>query len=300
MSSTGRDGLHVVIPSLGRDLLQHVVQACLDREELLERLTVVAQAPVDFPATLHALARSRDVHLEVVQLDHPIGAALARDVGARRGHERWLGFLDDDIVFDSGSLSRLVVCCEQQGLGGACGVVTNAAENTRPYRVMKRLLFRGIFSDPRAATVAKTDVSRTRVLSGGLTVYLREHYDRCAHTQRAFSGYSWGEDFELSFCVSTQARLAIDPSVRVRNEATALPRTSEPLHVALARLDRYRCFALRWSRNRRDWMHYEAVLLGVLLVGARSGAGPALWTAVGREARATILRVLRPPAAAVC
>jgi GT2 family glycosyltransferase len=210
-----------------------------------------------------------------------------------RGDEQWLGYLDDDILFEAGSLSQLVQTCEQEGLAGACGVVTDARQNTAAYRIFKRLLFRGIFNDPRALPPDARELVPSPVLSGGLTVYRRDAYLRCADSLRHFSGYSWGEDFELSYCVSALGRLAIDPSVRVRNAASSIA-DLDPAEIALARLQRYRLFAQRTARERIEWVHYLGVLLGVLVVGVRAGAGRQIWLAVGREALATLSRLARP------
>jgi glycosyltransferase involved in cell wall biosynthesis len=283
----------VVIPTLGRDVLQVVIRTCIDREHLMNRLTVVAQQPVSFPAEVHTQATQRGVQLDVVQLSAPIGTASARHVGALRGDEQWLGYLDDDILFEAGSLSQLVQTCEQEGLAGACGVVTDARQNTAAYRIFKRLLFRGIFNDPRALPPDARELVPSPVLSGGLTVYRRDAYLRCADSLRHFSGYSWGEDFELSYCVSALGRLAIDPSVRVRNAASSIA-DLDPAEIALARLQRYRLFAQRTARERIEWVHYLGVLLGVLVVGVRAGAGRQIWLAVGREALATLSRLARP------
>lgn len=289
--------MHVVIPTLGRDLLAVVVRGCLEREHLLGRLTVVAQRPVSLPADVHALASERGVLLDIIALDGPIGTASARCLGAARGKEPWLAFLDDDILFDAGSLSQLVETCEREGLLGACGVVTDAEQNTAAYRMFKRLLFRGIFADPRAVAPETRRLVSSRVLSGGLTAYRRDAYERCRHTQEHFSGYSWGEDFELSYCVSARGRVAIDASVRVRNAATERTRTGNASEVALARLRRYHAFAGRTAVRRRDWLHYLGVLVGVLVAGVRAGGGRQVWLAVGRDGLATLARLARPAAA---
>lgn len=289
--------MHVVVPTLGRELLPVVVQGCLEREHLLARLTVVAQRPVCFPADLAALAAQRGVLLDVVRVDGPIGTAPARCLGTERGSEPWVAYLDDDILFDAGSLSRLVETCEREGLLGACGVVTGAEQNTAAYRAFKRLLFRGIFTDPRAVHPQTRGLVSSRVLSGGLTVYRRDAFERCRHTQEHFSGYSWGEDFELSYCVSGLGRVAIDPSVRVRNADTERARTGSPPEVALARLRRYHAFARRTAVRRRDWLHYLGVLVGVLVAGVRAGGGRRIWIAVGRDALATLARLARPAVA---
>jgi hypothetical protein len=286
--------LHVVIPTLGRAILQQVVRDCLTREDLLTRLTVVAQTPVTLPVDTWDLARSRGVQLDLVQLDAPIGAALARDVGTRRGSEPWVGWLDDDILFVAGSLSQLVQTCQARALAGSCGVVVNAAQNTAPYRLFKRLLFRGIFDDPRPRALLAEDLVPSRVLSGGMTVYRREAYERCRHTQLDYSGYTWGEDFVFSYCVSSAAEVMIDPTVRVRNEATGVRSSRDASEVAVARLHRYRDFARQQATSRRDWFHYLGVLLGVLVVGLREGGGRPVARAVGQEVTRAVRSVLVP------
>ena len=225
--------LHVVVPTVGRPTVQAVIRRALAHETSLARLTVVSQAcPPVVDGELLRVAAGHGVLLEEHCLPSRVGAALARLVGAGGGGvggggggEEFVGFLDDDIAFEAGSLSDLVARCLDRGLGGACGVVTNAPENTRFHRLVKGVFFRSIFRDPRSAAVVAPTILRSPVLSGGVTVLRRRVFDLCADSLRGFpSDYSWGEDFELSYQASLVSVLAIDPSVRVRNEHLGLSR----------------------------------------------------------------------------
>jgi hypothetical protein len=291
----GSRQLHLVIPTTGRPSCAEVVRQALLREPELARLTIVSQGPHPVMGEDVVEVATNGISVSEVSLPQPVGAAWARDLGARIGQEEFVGFLDDDIFFEQGSLSELVDHCRDNDLGGACGVVTNAAENTAVYRVMKRLLFRRIFADPRSRGPGSKMPFNSRVLNGGVTVYRRECYLRCAHTQERFSGYTWGEDFELSFCVSQHRRLAVVPTVRVRNEASGYRASGPtPRHVALRRLERYRSFAERHATSRLDWVAYAGVTVGVLAAGLRQGGGLSILRAATRELARAFWRALSP------
>jgi GT2 family glycosyltransferase len=299
--------LHLVVPTVGRPTAGAVVRRAIVAEPALARLTVVSQAcPAVVDDSLRAAAVAAGVVLEERRLDSRVGAARARLVGASSSSgtgTEFVGFLDDDIAMEAGTLSDLVVLCSDLGLGGACGVVVNAAENTRPYRMLKGVFFRSIFRDPRSAAVGATGVVRSPVLSGGVTVFRRWVFDACAESMSDFpADYSWGEDFELSYRASLVSLLAIDPSVRVRNQHLGMSRAEvDRDDVARRRIERYRGFADRHTHRRRDWAAYLGVVVGLSGMAVRQRVGGGVRRLLLAEAahavRQTVFGAHRSPGA---
>lgn len=291
--------LHIVVPSIGRPTCAQVVREALRREPRLGRLTVVSQGcqPLVTP-DLRAEAARRDITLAEVALPDAIGPAQARHLGALEGDEDFVGFLDDDITFEQGTLSALVDRCELNDLGGACGVLL-VPEAAPVARFVKGLLFWSIFRDRRQWAAWSRRPVRSAVLSGGMTVFRRALYLRCAASWTSFVPHGYGEDVELSFSISRLAPLVVDPALRVDNtQRQQSTGPAEPTSRALQHLDRYRAFADRHARTRRHWLAYGVVLVGVLARGVNHGAGLPFVRAVAAEGRRAGQRALAPAARA--
>ncbi|MDQ6948100.1 MAG: glycosyltransferase [Actinomycetota bacterium] len=271
------------------------------RESRLARLTVVVQGGGRVvEGSMQLEADRMRIELKELVLDRPVGPATARFTGTSEGDEEFVGFLDDDIAFDMGSLSDLVDRCEAGQFGGASGVLATA-DTSLLHRRVKTMLFRSIFKDLRPSSVHARRPVSSDILSGGMTVYRRALYDRSASTSFHFPPDACGEDIELSFSASRCARLVLDPSVRVRNRTRGL--SMGPIGTtnrALWRLDLYRDFAARHATSRRHWLAYGLVLIGVTIRGVGEGAR---WTFIrsalleGARVARTLARPTLPHAA---
>lgn len=300
VDSAGTDrNLHIVVPSIGRPTCAHVVSEALGREARLARLTVVSQGcPALVTPELRAEAARRDIVLGEVVLPDAVGPAQARHLGALEGDEDFVGFLDDDITFEQGTLSSLVDGCERHDLGGACGVLV-VPEAAPLARLVKGLLFWSIFRDRRQWAAWSRRPVRSAVLSGGMTVFRRALYLRCAASWTSFVPHGYGEDVELSFAISRLAPLVVDPALRVDNtQRQQSTGPAEPTSRALQHLDRYRAFADRHAHTRRHWLAYGVVLVGVLARGVNDGARLPFVRAVAAEGRRAAQRALAPAARA--
>jgi hypothetical protein len=85
--------------------------------------------------------------------------------------------------------------------------------------------------------------------------------------------YGWGEDAELSMCLSKRAKLEMHPGVRGENLIRGVDIvTEDPRGIALGRARRYRRFALNHSTRRLDWFHYLFATIGVSAQAIAQGA----------------------------
>jgi hypothetical protein len=295
-AAEGLRDLHVVVPTVGRATAVDVVRALLDDEPRLARVTVVTQdSPPVVTDDLVAAGAAIGVPVEEDLVAERIGCARARRLGSTHAATTWIGFVDDDIRFEQGHLSGLVRRAEERGWGGACGVVVDDARNSRAYRAIKPVLFRGIFRDPRQQAAVASEPVESPVLSGGLTVFRRDVYAEVAPLAERFVGYSWGEDVTLSFAASRHHRLGIDPAVRVANLTTgSAGAASTPLAVAEERLRSYRRFAELNAHRRRDWLAYAGVALGAGAQGLAETRAPAAVGLVAAELRRAARGVARP------
>ena len=257
----------------------------------MARLTVVTQrCPRVLDDELATLAAERGVALHEVALAGAVGAARARHVGAAEGDEEFVGFLDDDIRFDAGSLSALVTTCTGGGWGGACGVLSVPDVSTVA-ALAKSVFFRSIFRDPRPLAAGRRRPVASNLLSGGMSVYRRDLYDRCAHAWLDSSPDARGEDVELSYAVSRLAPLAVDPSVRVQNlSGQNVEDGSDATARGMRNLARYRDFAIHHASSPRHRLSYCLVLVGVAVRWLAAGAGRPFARAVLCEAKQALRR----------
>ncbi|MGH9280280.1 MAG: glycosyltransferase [Acidimicrobiales bacterium] len=288
--------LHIVVATIGRPTCRSVVHDALLRERRLARLTIVAQGGAHIlDLDLRELANREGVAIAEVMLPERVGPDRARHVGTAQGTEEFVGFLDDDIGFDSGSLSSLVERCERETVGAACGVLS-VPETGFAASLLKAILFRSIFRDPRPLATRVRRRMRTNFLSGGMAVYRRDLYARSAPAWLDLGSDAWWGDAYVSYEASRHATLAVDPAARVRNRTREVS-TGPPNATARAlwRLDRYRTFAHLHASTRRHWAAYGGVLVCVLGRGVVEGACPEFLRAVLGEVVHTARQVgLRP------
>ena len=100
-----------------------VIRRVVLEEPLVSRVTVVSQAgPPVVDDELLAAATGVGVVLEEIRLDTRIGACSGPARGDRHvAGDDFVATLDDDIVVERGTLSDLVVLCQERGLGGRAG-----------------------------------------------------------------------------------------------------------------------------------------------------------------------------------
>ncbi len=112
----------VVVPTYQRaDVVGRAVAAVLAQTEADLELIVVDDGSTD--ATRAVVAAVADPRLRVVTSDH-VGAAEARNLGARAGHGRWLTFLDSDDTVTPDWLARLLAETHEPGTAlVSCGYV---------------------------------------------------------------------------------------------------------------------------------------------------------------------------------
>lgn len=282
-----RDGpldAELVVRTIGRSSVLSVLTESVQREHRLARIIVVLQnATPELESAVEDAARG--ISLEVISAPEPLGLAGARRAGVRRTSADWVAFLDDDIEFVQGSLSELIAWAERAGAGGAGGIVTNYTEYSLRRRVLKRVLFRGIYRDPRSLALVRRQPYRSPVLSGGVFVLRGDIARRVVRSLDRFDGYGWGEDFEFTFAASREVPLLMIPTVRVTHSGRGVAVASDPKRVAVQRLERYHQFASAHAASALDYVHYLLVIAGSLGGAGRNGLSAGLVRAVSAEVR---------------
>jgi glycosyltransferase involved in cell wall biosynthesis len=93
----------VVIPTIGRpDLAMRAIRTALD--QTMSDLEAIVVVDGDDPETIRRVSSLADERLKIIINPGSLGAAMARNIGAKSATGRWIAFLDDD---DEWSLCKL-------------------------------------------------------------------------------------------------------------------------------------------------------------------------------------------------
>jgi len=181
--------ISAVIPTRNRpqDLLR-AVESVVGQRRLPDELVIVDQSAddksregvVDYFGRIGSAIKLVYIHDVRVR-----GLVEAKARGVQESNGTVISFLEDDVVLRPGYFSKL----EQGFLAhpemlGCSGVVTWAAVQRPAYRWFFNLFHRGIFHDPRVSLhgycedAGEGRLILSRYLSGGLSAYRREVFDR--------------------------------------------------------------------------------------------------------------------------
>lgn len=176
------------------------------------------------------------------------GAAAQRNQGVALATQPFIGFFDDDILFEPDCIERLWRAIDRDpGLGGVNAMITN--QNYHPPGPVSRTVFRVMAGQSQASYAGRVlgpavnllpedddrlaDVVPVEWLNLGATLYRRSLLPDPVFAP-FFTGYSLGEDLTLSLKVAKRARLANVRTARIYHDSQPSPYKADP--VALSRM----------------------------------------------------------------
>jgi glycosyltransferase involved in cell wall biosynthesis len=224
--------LSVLIATYNREPeLSACIRSVLAQSRQPDEVIVVDQSPRPAEASIAVLCREARVLLRYVHAPHLSGATTARNHGIDLASGEFVLFLDDDIELDSGYIATLLEVFEEdreRRVGGAGGLIANLPESiSLAQRVRSWLFYRGPFSVERDLLAAHFHPPvRPRValrLTGGGLVLRREVLERFRFDE-AYSGYTFGEDRDLTVQISRQYRLLWVPAAQLVHKKTSRSR----------------------------------------------------------------------------
>jgi len=179
-----------------------------------------------------------------------VGAACQRNQGVKESTEAYIGFCDDDVLFEPKCFERLWTTLEcQPDVGGVSTMITN--QRYQSPGVLSRCVF-GVMAGRREKSYAGRvlgpainllpedrddlpEVVPVDWLNLGCTIYRR-----CALPNppfpACFTGYSLMEDLSLSITVSRRWKLANVRSARIYHDSQPGPHKSNPAKLATMEL----------------------------------------------------------------
>lgn len=243
--------ISAVIPTRNRPLdLLRAVKSVVTQRRSPDELLIIDQSADDMSkqGVLDYFGRTGSTIKLVYIHDSRINGlveAKARGVSESTGNV--VSFLEDDIVLMPDYLLLMEQgFLEHPEMLGCSGVVTNVSACGPTYRLLFKLFHRGIFSDPRIDLHGRCDRStrsglvRSRYLSGGLSAYRREVFDRVRFD--TVNDFFMLEDIEFS----TRA-------VKVFGDRHFYINTAVCLEHHMSPINRERSGS-RWERKFREYV----------------------------------------------
>ena len=249
--------LAAVIPTRNRPQdLEKAVVSILHQQRLPEVLMIVDQSEGDESADLiKPLLESSAI--ELIYLHDPVisGLVEAKKVAAETAVQDLVCFLEDDVVLEPGYFASIEAGFHQKDdMLGCSGVITNQPYQSRFYRLMHGIFFRGIFRDPRVRLFGESDSSlnsgliRCDVLSGWLSAWRREVLLQVPFD--VANGFFMFEDMEYSTRVVKHFghHLYVNPGARLEHHMAV--RNRDPHGYRQRRKSRE---AILFYKKRRTW-----------------------------------------------
>ncbi|MBI4614778.1 MAG: glycosyltransferase [Planctomycetes bacterium] len=159
------------------------------------------------------------------------GLTLSRNAGVSLASGDVVLFLDDDVVLERDYIEEILRPYEgDPTVGGVEGAITNFKPMTLPRRLRHaldvlflnsgfregRVLVSGFCVDHGKTPCPPRELTQVEFLSGGVSSYRREIFDRFAFTP-GYDGLARGEDKDFSYRVGREFRLLHAPAARLEH-----------------------------------------------------------------------------------
>lgn len=272
----------MIIPTKGRaERLCEVLDSLNAQTLTIAELILVDDSPLD------GFQQNEEIVSEFLQQSRsfPIthikgrgkGAADARNQGAEMATGEILSFIDDDVYLEKDYYLNLVGSFGDPSVAGVTGVITNPYLPSRKWSLLSQLFFLSTVSRrhgnmrrsgyPRYLLDADGPV-QVGVMSGcnmslRRDVFLRFQFDP------ALSCYSYLEDADLSYRVSTKHRLLLNPGCRLTHNTLDKAVSARYFTIKLS-YHRY-VFKKNFGRNPVNYLPYAlSVFADLLLIVLRA------------------------------
>jgi GT2 family glycosyltransferase len=225
--------LSAVIPTKNRpDDLIKAVESLLSQTRPPEEVLIIDQS--EGMASEDAVRSRFDgaVRTRLNYIHDPTISGLvdAKRVGSTRASADIVCFLEDDVILEPDYMAQIESgFLARPDMWGCSGIIVNMARSSLLYIAAQRLFFRGIFRDPRLPLTARalngaSDLMRCDILSGGISSWRREVFDRVQFD--VANGFFMFEDMEFSTRVvkAVGPHLYINPRARLEHHASSVNR----------------------------------------------------------------------------
>lgn len=222
-------GISVVIPTKGRaEQMGEVMESLQWQSHPIRELVIVDDSGEDDRqnnlSTIQAFRERKKPSFAITHMPgRGIGAADARNQGAEACTGDVVSFIDDDVVLERDYYREVMKALSDPGVAGVTGVITNYHPVSFLWTIINKICFQSTVSSRRGylrrsglpCFLIRADaITDVEVMSGSNMSYRSEVFSEHLFDAR-LKGYSYLEDADLSYRVSRDHRLVMNPSCRL-------------------------------------------------------------------------------------
>ena len=223
---SGHLKISIVIPTMDRcAVLAAMLESILSQTVPADEIIIIDQSSNEDTRQLaDKYAQEKAARIIYIQKADITGAAQARNIGMARASGDVIFLFDDDVILEADYIAQtLKIYDKDPKIGCVGGIITNYNSNSWSY-FFKRLFYVGPFTDNRLEIYCnkemfdKKEYVETSKMGSGVMSLKKKVADTYKFDEH-FVGYSFGEDFEYSYRISREYKLAIAPLARLDHKS---------------------------------------------------------------------------------
>jgi glycosyltransferase involved in cell wall biosynthesis len=266
----------IIIPTKNRpdDLIETVrsivAQTCLPRQ-----LIIVDQTAQSCAEAINTIVRDHPaMRTEYLWAPELPGLIDARNKGLEHATSDIVLFIDDDITLNPDCIDKLTTrYLQHPEYAGICAVDVRGATIPWWLVIARRSYMQGPFTDFRSLMNKQhkqlTEPRHVRLVSGGYMSYRRWVFDEF-HFEDRLWGHRWNGSIDLSYRVSANYPVVIDPLVRVDHRkpyGTYNPEEFVRVRVA----GTFFFFQRNVKKDLTGWFSFMLVIFAIFIISIRRG-----------------------------
>lgn len=269
-------GISVVIPTKGRaEQIGEVMDSLKWQSHPIEELIFVddsseSEFQANHDTIMTFIGRSKPSFSIIHIRGRSVGAADARNQGADLAKGEFVSFIDDDVVLERDYYLEVIRAFSDPEVSGVTGIITNYHPVSSLWTIINRVFFLSMVSTRKGCMrrsgfpcflVRAEKTTDIGVMSGSNMSYRTDvfaHY----HFDERLRGYSYLEDADLSYRISLDHRLVLNPRCRLVHNSTEKG-VNESYHQVKLSYHRH-VFKKHFSSNPLNYIPYCLAVMAIL------------------------------------
>jgi GT2 family glycosyltransferase len=259
-----------------KDELNRFIQS-LDKQTVLPTELIIVDASKNTKTAkyINDIKQSPNYIIKYIKTDP--GLTRQRNIGIKASNGKYIYFFDDDVVIANDFIEVIINTFNEfksMNIGGITGRITNIpVKNSFIDQLVKKLFFLTAHGNGRLklsgfpAHQISDQLKFVEVLSGGCTAYVRDVFKKYAFDE-ILSGYSYLEDVDFSYRVSSTFKLIYQPKAKLKHLSTThKTKNSRNLRKMMVRHHLY-LFKKNVPKDIPHKLAFSISIIGLFIVNA--------------------------------
>jgi len=249
----------------------------LDKQSVLPAELIIVDASKNTKTAKYINEKKRSSSYIIKYIKTDPGLTLQRNIGIKASKGKYIYFFDDDVVIENDFIEVIINTFNEfkdKNIGGITGRITNiAVKNSFIDQLIKKLFFLTAHGNGRLklsgfpAHQISDQLNFVEVLSGGCTAYVRDVFKKYAFDE-ILSGYSYLEDVDFSYRVSSTFELIYQPKAKLKHLSTThKTESSRNLRKMMVRNHLY-LFKKNLPKDTSHILAFCTSIIGLFIVNA--------------------------------